>query len=148
MTMMCMLLRNRRRRGAAVVEAALLLPLFLTFWFGIADWGIAFWVHETIVQRANAAVRWGVVNSYDEAKIRNVFLYGDPAASGNGSAWFSLQPPKVVISPPNLSDLRTARITMTVSDYQWQHFTPFFSGTYLGKPITVSLSLEDGKDGY
>jgi hypothetical protein len=38
--------------------------------------------------------------------------------------------------------INDCRITMTVSNYQWFHFTPFLSGKYLGRPITVSLPAE------
>ena len=148
-----------RRRGAAMLETALILPLFLIFWFGIADWGIAFWIHETVVHRANAAVRWQVVNTMctawnadnscstvDDTKIKNVFLYGDPNGSIDKGVWFSTTLPVVAVSLPG-KRLKDLRVVMTVSNYQWMHFTPFFASRYLGRPITVSLSAEDLKDG-
>ncbi len=146
--LLCLLPRRKNRRGAAIVEATLLLPLFLIFWFGIIDWGIAFWIHETVVHRANSAVRWAVVNDFDIAKAKSKFLYDDPSASGDGSAWFSLTNPDVNVQLLGTSAGKDERVVMTVSNYQWMHFTPFFASRYLGRPIRVSIPIEDLKDGY
>ncbi len=142
---------QNRRRGNAMIEAALILPLFLIFWFGIVDWGLAFWVHETVVHKANKAARWGVVNTFDVQKIKNVFLYDNPDGTGSGSVWFSLRNPNVDVSladPAPPGETRYQRIVVTVSDYQWMHFTPFFAARYFGRPIRVSLPAEDLKNGY
>jgi TadE-like protein len=135
------------RRGAVTVEATLLLPLFLIFWFGIVDWGIAFWIHETVVFRANAAVRWAVVNTYDAAKIKSKFLYDDPNATGT-STWFSMTDPNVTVQLLGLESTNDKRVVMTVKNYQWMHFTPFFSGRYFGRDVVVTLPVEDLRDGY
>ncbi len=150
---------RRRRAGAAMLETTLILPLFLIFWFGIADWGIAFWIHETVVHRANAAVRWQVVNTmctawnidntcaaFSDTRIKNVFLYENPTGTGDGSAWFSVTPPKFQVSLQGKRNL-DLRVTMTVTEYQWMHFTPFFATKYYGRPVTVSLPAEDLTDG-
>lgn len=134
---------RRRRRGAAMMEATLLLPLFLIFWFGIVDWGLAFFVHETVVQRINAAARWAVVNDYDAAKIKNVLLHGDPNSTLGGSAWFSLQDPTVNVQLLGNVVTNDRRIVVTISNYQWMHFTPFFGARYFGRPVTVSVPVED-----
>lgn len=157
-----------KRRGAVQLETALILPLFLAFWFGICDWGIAFWIHETVVHRANAAVRWQVVNSmcttwnaapprdntcvaWDDTRIKKMFLYGDPDASGSGTPWFSLTAPTIDVRVTGQNWKDNGRddmmVTMTVSDYQWMHFTPFFGARYFGRPVTVSLPAEDLSDG-
>lgn len=135
--------RAARRRGAAMMEAALILPLFLIFWFGIVDWGIAFFMQETIVHRANAAVRWAIVNDYDAAKIRNVLLHDDPNSSLGGTAWFSLHEPTIAVQLVGSAAANDRRIVLTVSDYQWMHFTPFFAARYFGRPLTVSMPVED-----
>ncbi len=156
------------RRGAAQLETALVLPLFLIFWFGIADWGIALWVHESVVYRANAAVRWQVVNSmctswnapapndntcvaWDDSRIKKMFLYGNPNATTTATPWFSLTAPAINVNVTGQNWKNNGRddmmVTMTVSNYQWMHFTPFFATRYLGRPVTVSMPAEDLQDG-
>lgn len=140
-------LNSRGRRGAAMLETAILLPLFLIFWFGVIDWGITFFVQQHIAHRASAAARWAVVNDFDEAKVRNVFLYGNPNASGTGSVWFSLHAPKVEVAKFGTGAAHDERVRITVSEYQWFHFTPFFSGTFFGRPLTFSIPCESMKTG-
>ena len=132
-----------RRRGATTMEATLLLPLFLIFWFGIIDWGLALFVHETVVQRLNAAGRWAIVNSYDTSKITKVLLHGDPNSALGGSAWFSLQDPTVNVQLLGNVATNDRRVVITISNYQWMHFTPFFGVRYFGRPLTVSVPVED-----
>jgi Flp pilus assembly protein TadG len=138
---------GRRQAGAAVIETSLLLPLFLAFWFGIIDWGLAFFVHETVVHQTQKAARWASLNNYDATKIRNVLLYNDPTINRGGAVWFSLQNPTVTVNLRGIESWNTQRIVITISNYQWMHFTPFLSGRYLGRPITVSTPIEDLKTG-
>lgn len=156
--------RPKRPRGAVQVETALILPLFLIFWFGIVDWGIAFWIHQTTVYRANAAVRWQVVNTlctswdaakktclqWDDTRIKKMFLYGDPNSTAKSTPFFSLTDPQIAVNVEgtNWKGNDDMRVTMTVSNYQWMHFTPFFAGRYFGRPVTVTLPAEDLNDGY
>ena len=75
---------RNRRRGAVTIEASLILPLFLIFWFGIIDLGIAFFMREAIVHQVHAAARYAVVNDYDATKIANVLLHNNPNSTTRG----------------------------------------------------------------
>jgi hypothetical protein len=156
--------RGHRNKGAALVETTLLLPLFLIFWFGIVDWGLTFFVHQTIVHRANTAARWGVVNGWDPGAVRNLIVHGDVSGAGIGIFDLSAEPPDgstgqnvdvELFCTTNLSpSLQTGAeclkaqwadhrwIQVTVHGYGWTHFTPFFTGAYTGRPIIVSLPAE------
>lgn len=134
---------RNRRRGATTLEASLILPLFLIFWFGIIDLGIAFFMRETVVQQLHAAARYAALNDYDATKIANVLLHNDPDSTVGGTTWFSLQAPTISIALAGNATANDRRAVITVSDYEWFHFTPFFAGSYLGRPITVSVPLED-----
>lgn len=146
--------RASRRRGASVIEATLLLPLFLLFWFGIVDWGITYWVHQSVVFRANEAARWAIVHGYDAAKIKNVLVYGTADPTDGSVGQFGLTPENVSVKlvcgggagcaytgsedPTNLR-----RLIITVSRHRWSHFTPGFAGTYTARDVVVSLPTED-----
>lgn len=138
------------RRALAILEMALLLSLFLIFWFAICDWGIAYFVHESVVEKATAAVRWAVVNTYDAAKLKNIFLYDDANADGCASTWFStrsLNPATDIVISRDGVGTRQERVTLTVRGYQWVRFTPFLRGTYVAGPVQVSLPVRDLRKG-
>jgi hypothetical protein len=134
---------RNRRRGAATIEASLILPLFLIFWFGIIDLGIAFFMREAIVRQVHEAARYAVVNDYNTTKIAQVLLHNNPNSTLGGTAWFSLRAPTITIQLAGAAASNDRRVVISISDYQWFHFTPFFAGTYLGRPITVSMPVED-----
>jgi Flp pilus assembly protein TadG len=157
--------RAGSRRGAVLIEATLTLPLFLIFWFGIVDWGITYWMHETLVHRANTAVRQAVVRTWAPTEIRNMIVYGKTTATGmpffglsaagadNGTGTNidvklrcltslspALQEGDTCLDPLWSESQRW--IEVVVHDYSWTHFTPFFAGTYRGRRVTVSLTTE------
>jgi Flp pilus assembly protein TadG len=140
--------KGHGRRGAALVESSLLLPLFLIFWFGIVDWGLAFFAHQTVIYRVTDAARWAVVNDYDPVKIKAKLLYDNPASSSTAGPWWSLnQNLNVNVQLTGSTATQDQRVVITVSNYQWLHFTPFLAGRYFGAPITVSIPAEDMKAG-
>ena len=138
---------RNRRRGAVTIEATLILPLFLIFWFGIIDLGIAFFMRETIVQQVRAAARYAIVNNWDETKIKQVLLHNDPNSTRGATAWFSLRAPTISVQLEGSPVNNDQRAVISISDYEWYHFTPFFAGRYLGRPITLSVPVEDLTDG-
>ncbi len=134
---------RNRRRGAATIEASLILPLFLIFWFGIIDLGIAFFMREAIVRQVHAAARYAVVNDYDTTKIAQVLLHDNPNSTVGGVPWFSLQAPTISIQLAGSAVNNDRCVVISISNFEWFHFTPFFAGRYLGRPITVSAPVED-----
>jgi hypothetical protein len=134
---------RNRRRGAVIIEATLILPLFLIFWFGIIDLGIAFFMRETVVHQVREAARYAVVNDWDEAKITSVLLHGDPNSTRGSTPWYSLRAPTVSVQLAGSAINNDRRAVITISDYEWFHFTLFFAGAYLGRPITLSVPVED-----
>lgn len=136
-----------------MLETALILPLFLVFWFGIVDWGIAYWAHQSIVFQANEAARWGVVHGYDATAIRNMVVYGKPAPTDSAKAQFGLKPGNVTVNLvcstaatcPNTAaydPTDNRRIVIRVAGYKFAHFTPFFAGNFTAREVVVSLPTE------
>ena len=79
---MMQLTRNRKRRGQTLVESALVLFVFLTLLIGTLDVGQVLFVHQTLVERTRAALRWGAVRPYDDQAIRSMVLYNSPTIPG------------------------------------------------------------------
>ncbi len=109
--------------------------------------GIAFFTREAIVRQVHSAARYAVVSDYDATKIAQVLLHNNPNSTLGGTAWFSLRAPTISIQLAGSATSNDRRVVISVSNYEWFHFTPFFAGTYLGRPITVSAPVEDMASG-
>ena len=132
---------RRGRRGSALIEATLTLSLFLTVLFSLYDFGWVLFFEQTLVHQARSAVRYGAVNPGNLTTIQNVAVYGQTAA-GSGSGIFGLTPANVNVSRSG-QGTTDDRITVTISGYQYNLITLGWAGTYTGKPITVSIPVEN-----
>ena len=55
-------LRRRRDSGQALVEAALVLPLFFTIFFGVVDIARVIWANDVVANAASEGARFASVN--------------------------------------------------------------------------------------
>jgi Flp pilus assembly protein TadG len=131
--------RSKRRRGASVIEASLTLTLFLAVLFTIFDFGYGLFLHQTIVNRARAAARYGALNPGDLAGVRAYVLYNSPMGSGAGM--FGLTGSNVTATRIG-SGTTADRINVTVANYTFNFVTLSHAGWFSGKPITVSIPVE------
>ena len=146
---------RNRQRGAVILEATLILPLFLIFWFGIIDLGIAFFMRETVMHQVRTAARYAVVNDCrndcanveDTEKIKQVLRHNDPNSTRGDTPWFSLRAPDIEVYPAGSAVNNDLRVVIRISNYEWFHFTPFFAGSYRGRPIKVTVPVEDLANG-
>ena len=132
--------RNRSRRGAALVEAGLTLTVFLTFLFSIYDFGWALFFHQTLVHRARSAARYAAINPAGLTEAKNMVLYNQTTAGATPN--FGLQTDNVTVT--RLSAGTTDdRIQVNVSGYHFVFITFGFAGTHTGRPINVSIPVEN-----
>ena len=61
--------RSPSRRGATTVEMALVLPTFLTFVFGIIQFGHAMWVNNLIRNAVRESARFGSTDGVTTAQV-------------------------------------------------------------------------------
>jgi Flp pilus assembly protein TadG len=73
--------RARKRAGQSLVETALILAAFMGLLLGMTGVGELVFVRQTLADRARQAARWGALNPYDPAKIRDMAQFGNIAAS-------------------------------------------------------------------
>jgi Flp pilus assembly protein TadG len=138
-------LRRRRkdRSGQSAIEAALVMVVFLVTVIGILDIGQVLFIHQGLVERARNGARYGIVNSYDETQIRNVVLYNQPTAPDNGSSGFlGLTASMVSVQRGGTPGASDDRVTVTISNYPYQFFTPLLAGSFTARPIIASLPME------
>ena len=60
-----------------MVETSLVLLTFLMLLIGIIDFGQVLYFHQSLVERARAAARYGAINPTDTTGIQNVAVYND-----------------------------------------------------------------------
>jgi hypothetical protein len=135
-------LQRRSRLGNTLVESALVLFVFLNILIGVFDFAQMLFVHQFLVERAREATRYGVVNAYDEAGIRNMVLYQQPTQpSGENQPPFGLTPAMVQVSLNN-SGTNDATVQVIISDFPVQFFTPLIGKVAKGMVISASLPYE------
>jgi hypothetical protein len=135
-------IHNRHRRGNGMLEAALVLLVFLAVLIGIFDFAQVLFVHQTFTARLRAAARFGVVRTYDPDAIRNMVLYGQPNAPvGATSGTFGLAAGNVLVTRLG-AGTSGERLVVTISGYPYRLFSPWIGGTFTGRPLIASLSME------
>lgn len=141
-------MRRHSSKGQELVEFALIASIALIFLFGIMDWGIAFLNLETVAQRAAQAARH-VSATGDEAGATNIIMTGsttgDPGFTPLGMAGASIDYSYTnVADQGTFSGVATNRqyVTVTVSGYDYQMFTPWVGNLLQSGPIVVSHVME------
>lgn len=127
-----------------MVETALVLLIFLMLLIGVIDFGQVMFFHQSLVERARAAARYGAIHPTDTTGIQNVAVYN--TASYSGSA-----PPAILgnmtTSMVNVQDLDAntpeARIIVTISGYPINFISPYIAHQFNNRPVIVSMSAEN-----
>jgi Flp pilus assembly protein TadG len=134
--------RSRTSRGGhSLIEATLTLTLFLTFLFSIYDFGWVLFYHQTLVHQARTGARYAAVNPGNLDAAKNLVLYNQTTAGTNGM--LGLQSSNVTVTRLGTAGDVNDRVNVTISGYQFVFVTLGFAGTYNGKPITVSIPVEN-----
>jgi Flp pilus assembly protein TadG len=131
---------RQNKRGSATLEASLVLMLFLLVIFTLFDYGFILYMHQTLVNRAAAAARYGAMNPSDTTGIKNLVLFNDPTASDT-IGMFGLTASNVVVNRVE-SGTRADHMTVTITQYGFTFVTLGQAGSRTGKDITVSVLTE------
>jgi Flp pilus assembly protein TadG len=135
------------RRGQSLLENALVLIVFATFLIGILDFGQYLYFHQSLVERARAAARYGAVNPTDKTGIQNVAVYNDPKG-GTSPLLPNLTTAMIAVCLPGEASCADpgagpdSRITVTISGYRMATFNLVIPRSFTNKPITASLPSE------
>jgi hypothetical protein len=133
--------RRQRQQGNAMIEATLVLMLFLCSLFSLFDFGFSLFLHQTFVHEARTGARYGAINPGDLTAIKNMVLYANTSGAGNG--FMGLAPSSVAVARNGTPGGPDDRIVVTVSGYHFTFITPGFSGAKTGTPIVVTMPVEN-----
>jgi Flp pilus assembly protein TadG len=130
---------NRGRRGNAIVEASLVLTLTIVLLVVILEVGMAMATYQAMTETCRKAVRYAVVNPYDETSIKNVAAYGN--AAGAGSSIFGLRPENVTIAVENVDSVN-AVIKVTIVRPSYRFLIPFLGTSPFSMRVQAVRLLE------
>ena len=118
---------------------ALIFLVFFSLLIGAFDFGQFLYIHQALVERARWAARWGLTNNTaTTSQIQNMVIYGQSSAGSNG--YFGLTSSMVTVTASNANTWNW-RISVLISNYPYQMFSPYIAGTYTGPNISVSVPL-------
>jgi Flp pilus assembly protein TadG len=125
-----------------MVETALLLLVFLTTLVGILDFGQVLYFHQSLVERARAAARYGAIHPTDTTGIQNVAVYNSATVTGTPVAVL----PGMTTAMVNVQDLGNntpaARVMVTISGYPINFISPYIAQQFNNRPVIVSMTAE------
>ncbi len=135
-------MRGKQERGQAFVEGALVMLIFLSFLIGTLDFGQFLFFHQSLVERARAAARYGAINPADAPGTVNMAVYNMPTPpTGTSPVLGGLTTSMIgVVS----SDAGTpeARITVTITGFPFNFFSPTIAGSHTVNSVVATMASE------
>jgi len=74
----------KREKGSALIETALLIPLFLLLFMGVADYGRVFYTADIVVHAADVGAKFGAISTTNAADITGMQSAATNAATSIG----------------------------------------------------------------
>ena len=138
-------MRNRRA-GQSLVEATMVLFAFFALLLGVADCGQVLFAHQSLVERARGAVRWGSVHPWQGPEpIVNLVLYGEtqaPLKETPGYLGMTSSNVQVVYQPatPDRPDDET--VSVAIVNFESHLFSPWLSRVLVSaRPVLVGAPV-------
>ncbi len=140
---------NKRERGSVFVETALIFTTFAFMLIGTFDFGQFLFVHQSLVERARNAARWGVINDpTNHSAIQNMVLYNQSNLPGNQLGGGNDAPPGflgLTSDMVQVSDVGSGtddyRLVLLITNYPYVILSPYIGGTYRGPNIMISYPI-------
>lgn len=135
-----------RRRGQSLVESTFVLLVFLAMLLGVMDCAQVLFAHQSLVERVNLAVRWGVVHAWEGPDpVRNLVLYnqtGEPHETTPG--YLGLKPENVIVTyqPTTAEQPDDEMLTVSIVNFETHLFSPWIAQTLVStRPVLVSAPM-------
>jgi Flp pilus assembly protein TadG len=131
-----------KERGSNILESALVLLVFLLILIGSLDFGQFLYLHQSLVERARAAARYGSVNPTATDAIKNVAVY-NLASPPNTATPMVPNMTTTMVTVQNLdANSTSARVVVTISNYPMRFLSPYIAGAFTNRSITASMIAE------
>jgi hypothetical protein len=135
------------RRGQSLVEATLVLLVFLAMLLGVIDCGQILYAHQVLVERVRIAARWGTMHPFDGTgeQVANLVLYDqpdEPRAARDGFLGLTRANVQVRYQAPTASRPDDETLTVAVVNYESHFFSPWIARTIISpRPVLVSTPV-------
>ncbi len=142
-------MKGRRGQGVlgqSLVEAALVLLAFFALLLGVVDCGQVLFAHQSLVERARGAARWGSVHAWEGPEpIVNLVLYGQtqaPLKETPGYLGMTASNVRVLYQPatPDRPDDET--LSVAIVNYESHLFSPWLSRVLVSaRPVLIGTPV-------
>jgi Flp pilus assembly protein TadG len=133
---------KRNQKGQTLVESALVILVLIATLLGIVDFGQVLFFHQSLGERARAGVRWAaVVSPLNADQVKNFVVYNNSAGTGP-PVLGGMTTAMVDVVQSGTQGCDEARITITISNYPFQFFSPWIAKTFVNRPIVETLPWE------
>lgn len=136
-----------KRRGQSLIEATLVLLVFLSLLVGVVDCGQVLYSHQALEERVRSAVRWGSLHPYDGTgdQVANLVLYNSLRAPGGDTAGFlgmTRANVEVRYEPATAARPDDETLSVAIVNYQSHFFTPWIARTIVSpRPVLISAPM-------
>ena len=128
-------------QGATLVEFSIAATVFLVAMFAVIEFGRALWVHNALSDAARRGARYATLHSAgDEAKVKNVVIYGDENG-GDQPLIPNLTPDKISVNYSNFN-LNTGSVTVSVTGYEFEFVLPLVATSITMPNYSTTLTGE------
>jgi Flp pilus assembly protein TadG len=138
---------KKRERGQGLVEAVLVLLVFLALLLGVVDCGQVVLAHQALVERVRSAARWGALHSWQGPDpIVNLVLYAqadEPRQSTPGYLGMTPANVRVTYRPSTAERPDDETVTVAIVNFESHFFSPWISKVLVSsRPVIVSVPIE------
>ncbi len=138
--------RLSNQRGQSMVEATLVLLVFFALLLGVIDCGQILFAHESLVERAQSAARWGALHPWEGPdRIVNLVLYGqteEPARRPPG--YLGMTPANVQVSyqPPTSEHPDDEILTVSIVNFESHFMSPWIAKVLISpRPVMIAAPM-------
>jgi hypothetical protein len=125
-----------------MLEAGLIYGCFMFMLVATLDIGHYMFLHQTLVERARSAARYGVARTFDASAIQNMVLYNSPTVPSGATPIFGLNTSNVSVTETAATLNTPAYLNLKVSGWRYIRLTPTQTGQPTGQNIRVMLQME------
>lgn len=132
---------GRDESGVQLLEAAIVVPIFLMLFGATAEFGRYFYEYTTLAKAAQVGVRYlssATVEATEDTKAQNLVVYGNTAGSGT-PILPGLSPSQVIITRQGPITLVPETVTVQIVGYQHQSI---FNLGALIKSTGLSMNID------
>jgi Flp pilus assembly protein TadG len=132
---------RRDERGIQLVEAAIVLPVFLLLFGATAEFGRYFYEYTTLAKAARVGSRYLItaqVKPAEDVTAKNIVVFGNPAGTGS-PILTGLSATNIVITRQGGTSVLPELVKVEVVGYKHQ---PIFDLGLLTKTPTLSMNID------